>query len=114
LAELATCLPGDDLLFLMSYSLHMLKRRTILLLTAVLTLGAAFAVPGVSPDRGAEVCAIVSLAGQQCERQEISLASRVNAESVAGPVCFRAQAPRAHGFTWPASYQRPPTTSSLS
>jgi len=97
-----------------SYSLHMLKRRTILLLAAVMTLGAAFAVPSVSTDRGAEVCAIVCLAEQQCERQEIGLAARGNADVAAAPVCFHYESPRVCGFTWPAGYQRPPTTSSLS
>ena len=52
----------------------MLKRRTILLLAAVMTLGAAFALPSVSTDHGAEVCAIVWLAEQQCERQEVRFA----------------------------------------
>jgi len=92
----------------------MLKRRTILLLATVLTLGAAFAVPSVSTDRGAEICAIVSLAEQQCERQEVRVALRRNALLAAAPVYVHSQAPRIHGFTWPASYQRPPTAPSLS
>jgi hypothetical protein len=92
----------------------MLKRRTILLLAAVMTLGAAFAVPSVSTDRGAEVCAIVWLAEQQCERQEVQVATRRNAVVAAAGVYIHSQAPRVHGFHWPASYQRPPTFSSLS
>jgi len=106
-------MPADERLSLVSYSLHMLKRRTILLLAAVMALGAAFVVPGVSVERGAEVCAIVCLAEQQCERQEIVAGERGNAEVAPAPNCFRYQAPRVHGFTWPASYQRPPTFFSL-
>jgi hypothetical protein len=91
----------------------MLKRRTILLLAAVLTLGAAFAVPSVSTDRGAEICASVCVAEQQCERQEIGVAASENALVVCVPVCFHLQAPRVYGLGWPANYQRPPTYSSL-
>jgi hypothetical protein len=92
----------------------MLKRRTIMLLAAVMTLGAAFAVPSVSTDRCAEVCAIVCLAEQQCERQEIGLAARGNADVASAPVCFLYHAPLVQAVEWPASYQRPPTTSFLS
>jgi len=92
----------------------MLKRRTILLLAAVMTLGAAFAVPSVCTDRSAEICTIVRLAEQQCERREIVVATLVDVESAAAPIYVRSHAPRVHGFTWPASYQRPPTFSSLS
>ena len=89
----------------------MLKRRTILLLAAVLTLGAAFALPSVAADRGAEICAIVGLAEQQCERQEIGVEARGNARAASAPVCFHSHTPRVHGFEWPANYQRPPTFS---
>jgi hypothetical protein len=92
----------------------MLKRRTILLLAAVLTLGAAFAAPNVSMYRGVEVCAIICVAQQQCERQEVRVATRGNAAVAAAAVYVHPQLPRVHGFTWPASYQRPPTFFSLS
>jgi hypothetical protein len=102
---------ADELVSLVSYSLHMLKRRTILLLAAVMALGAAFFVPSVSMGRGAEVCAIVCLAERQCERREIGAGACGQGEVTAGPVCFHSQAPRVEGFIWPASYQRPPTSS---
>jgi len=107
-------MPADERLSLVSYSLHMLKRRTILLLAAVMALGAAFVVPSVSMERGAEVCAIVCLAEQQCERQEIVAAIRRNAEVASASVSSHYQAPFVQAFHWPASYQRPPTDSSLS
>jgi len=91
----------------------MLKRRTILLLAAVLTLGVAFALPSASSDRGAEVCAIICLAEQQCERQEIGVGARGNAQAASAPVCSHYKAPQVQDFDWPASYQRPPTFSPL-
>ena len=117
LAGFAELVPksANELLSLVSYSLHMLKRPTILLLAAVITLGAAFAVPSVSADRGAEVCAIVRLAAQQCERQEIGLSGRGNADVASAPVCFHyKEAPLVRAVKWPVRYQRPPTCSSLS
>jgi len=91
----------------------MLKRRTILLLAVVMTLGAAFAVPSVSRARGVEVCAIVWLVEQQCERQEIRAAVRHDAEVAAVPIHFHYHAPQVQAFEWPACYQRPPGNSSL-
>jgi hypothetical protein len=85
------------------------NRRTILLLAAVMALGTAFVVPSVRAGQGAEVCAIACLAEQQCEQQEMGRRTGGNAEVASAPVCFHYQAPQAHRFEWPASYQRPPT-----
>ncbi|MGA9671554.1 MAG: hypothetical protein WBQ94_20255 [Terracidiphilus sp.] len=87
----------------------MLNRRTILLLAAVMALGTAFVVPSVRAEQGAEVCAIVRLAEQECEQQEIGPSIGGGAEFASAPVCFHYEAPQAHRFEWPASYQRPPT-----
>jgi hypothetical protein len=89
----------------------MLNRRTILLLAALMALGTAFVVPSVRAEQGAEVCAIVRLAEQQCEQQKICLSVDSNAEVASVPVCFHYAAPRTRRFEWPASYQRPPTLS---
>jgi hypothetical protein len=95
-----------------SYSLHMLNRRTIWLLAAVMALGTAFVVPGVCADRGAEVCAIVYRAEQRCEQQQRLRKPRSATEAQPTQVSFQYQPPQTHRFEWPASYQRPPTQKS--
>jgi hypothetical protein len=91
----------------------MLKRRTILLLAAVMALGAAFIVPTVCVERGAEVCAVACMAERQCEQQEIGRSKRGSAEAGFAPVSFLYEPPQTLRFEWPASYQRPPTHSPL-
>ena len=92
----------------------MLKRRTIPLLAAVMALGAAFVVPSVCAERGAEICSIVCMTQQQCEQQEIVRSKRGSAEARLAPVSFLYEPPQTLRFEWPASYQRPPTQLSLS
>ncbi|MGA3046087.1 MAG: hypothetical protein ABSD67_05660 [Terracidiphilus sp.] len=89
----------------------MLNRRTIWLLAAVMALGTAFVVPSVRAEQGAEVCSVACLAEQQCEQQEMGRETRANADIAPAPICFRYEAPRTLRFKWPASYQRPPTSS---
>jgi hypothetical protein len=99
---------GRTTLFV-SYSWHMLNRRTIWLLAVVMTLGSAYVVPGACAERGAEVCAIACRAEQRCEQQQMGHKPQGNREVAPAPVPFHSQPSRAQRFEWPASYQRPPT-----
>jgi hypothetical protein len=89
----------------------MLNRRTILLLAVVMVLGTAFVVPSVRAERAAEICAMVRLAKQQCEQQEMVRKTRGNTEVAPAPVCFCYLTPHTHRFEWATNYQRPPTQS---
>lgn len=87
----------------------MLKHRTVLLLAAVMALGAAFVVPSICAERGVEVCAIACLAEQRCEQQEIGRRLIARVEYGPSPVSFIYEPPQTNRFEWPASFQRPPT-----
>jgi hypothetical protein len=94
---------------LVSYFWHMLNRRTIWLLAAVMALGTACVVPGACAQRGAEVCAIASRAEQHCEQKQMGRKPQAHAEGAPAQVSLNYQPPQAPRFEWPASYQRPPT-----
>jgi hypothetical protein len=87
----------------------MLNRRTTWLLAVVMTLGCAYVLPGACGGRGAEVGAIACRAEQGCEQQQKIYESLEILEGAPAPVLLHAQTLRAQRFTWPASYERPPT-----
>lgn len=91
----------------------MRKTGTAWLLAAMMVLGAAFVVLSPCAGRGAEVCAIASLAEPRCEQQRIGPGQCQAPEDASAPISFHYDSPHTSCPHWPASYQRPPTHSTL-